>query len=288
MDHPDLVALLRGELSLQAATQAADHLNECASCQHDLADVVLGHSLLLASARRVGAVPVVPPPFDRLQERLDTPVTGTPVTHAPVSGTPVTRASSPLPTGSGAGPARPLPQRLLAGSIAASAVLLVAGIAFVLGRAPLENEATDTESVEAAATWDLRPVASSAPDGAAESAGGLVSLASTSEDGTDTARITITPRGLPTPAAEQFYYAWLLEPRTQKMLPLGQLNAAGTTTFEVSQDLASDYRAVDISLEADDGDPAHSPVSVLRARFAEPPDVPPDIEPEAAASIARP
>lgn len=282
MDHPDLVALLRGELSLQAATQAADHLNECASCQHDLADVVLGHSLLLASARRVGAVPVVPPPFDRLQERLDTPVTGTPVTSASV-----TRASA-LPTGSGTGPARPLPQRLLAGSIAASAVLLVAGIAFVLGRGPLENEATDTEAVEAAATWDLRPVASSAPDGAAESAGGLVSLASTSEGGTDTAQITITPRGLPTPATGEFYYAWLLEPRTQKMLPLGQLNAAGSTTFEVSQDLAADYRAVDISLEADDGDPAHSPVSVLRARFAEPPDVPPDIEPEAAASIARP
>ena len=65
-----------------------------------------------------------------------------------------------------------------------------------------------------------------------------------------------------------FYYAWLLDPATNKMLPLGQVGPGGTASFEVSQELLAAYSAVDVSVETDDGDPGHSPRSVLRAVYA--------------------
>ena len=62
--------------------------------------------------------------------------------------------------------------------------------------------------------------------------------------------------------------AWLLDPTTNKMLPLGQVGPSGTASFEVSDHLLAAYSAVDVSLEEDDGDPQHSPTSVLRATYA--------------------
>ena len=66
----------------------------------------------------------------------------------------------------------------------------------------------------------------------------------------------------------KFYYAWLLDPVTNKMLPLGQVGPDGTVSFEVSPILLASYSAIDVSLESDDGDPGHSPRSVLRAVYA--------------------
>ncbi|MET1007427.1 MAG: hypothetical protein ABWX96_17890 [Propionibacteriaceae bacterium] len=42
----------------------------------------------------------------------------------------------------------------------------------------------------------------------------------------------------------------------------------GTASFEVSATLLTAYSAVDVSLEDDDGNPQHSPTSVLRATYA--------------------
>ena len=80
--------------------------------------------------------------------------------------------------------------------------------------------------------------------------------------------MTIGTSGLPIAAAGHFYYAWLLDPTTNKMLPLGVVASDAPSTFEVASSLVQRYSAVDISLQADDGDPAHSPVSVLRATYA--------------------
>ena len=41
-------------------------------------------------------------------------------------------------------------------------------------------------------------------------------------------------------------------------------------TFEIPESLVASYSAIDVSLEADDGDPAHSVTSVLRATYADP------------------
>jgi hypothetical protein len=80
--------------------------------------------------------------------------------------------------------------------------------------------------------------------------------------------MTISTRDLPAAGDGEFYYAWLLDPTTNKMLPLGQVGPSGTASFEVSDRLLAAYAAVDVSLEDDDGDPQHSPTSVLRATYA--------------------
>lgn len=93
---------------------------------------------------------------------------------------------------------------------------------------------------------------------------GTVSM--TEADGTTS--MTISTHDLPAARPGQFYYAWLLDPKTNKMLPLGQVGPSGTASFEVSDRLLAAYAAVDVSLEDDDGDPQHSPTSVLRASYA--------------------
>ena len=95
---------------------------------------------------------------------------------------------------------------------------------------------------------------------------GRVSMAAP-DAGADLTRMRITTSGL-SPAGEgRFYYAWLLDPATQKMLPLGVVSPDGATRFDVADDLISRYHAVDISLQDDDGNPEHSATSVLRAQY---------------------
>lgn len=82
------------------------------------------------------------------------------------------------------------------------------------------------------------------------------------------AQMVIETSGLPDPDQGEFYYAWLLDPETNKMLPLGQVRPDGSSTFDVDDSLIGSYSAIDVSLEQDDGDPQHSPISVLRASYA--------------------
>ena len=79
--------------------------------------------------------------------------------------------------------------------------------------------------------------------------------------------MTIRTRGLGAAGPGHFYYAWLLEPATNKMLPLGQVGADGTATFEVDSGIVASYHAVDVSLQSDNGNPGHSDTSVLRAQY---------------------
>ena len=57
---------------------------------------------------------------------------------------------------------------------------------------------------------------------------------------------------------------WLLEPGSQRMVALGVVDG-GSAVLPVPAgvDLAA-YSVVDVSVEPDDGDPAHSAVSVAR------------------------
>lgn len=80
-------------------------------------------------------------------------------------------------------------------------------------------------------------------------------------------RMRITTRGLPGREPGEFLEAWLFDPETDKMLPLGQLGPSGAASFEIDDDLLSRYSAIDVSLESDDGDPEHSVTSVLRASY---------------------
>jgi hypothetical protein len=48
------------------------------------------------------------------------------------------------------------------------------------------------------------------------------------------------------------------------MLPVGILPPSGAASFEISASLMSQYSAIDVSLQINDGDATHSSQSVLR------------------------
>jgi Anti-sigma-K factor rskA len=76
--------------------------------------------------------------------------------------------------------------------------------------------------------------------------------------------VQVSTDGLPSPGQGHFYEVWLLDPATLKMMPMGALAPSGQATFGVATGLMAGYSAVDISLQANNGNPAHSAVSVLR------------------------
>jgi hypothetical protein len=114
-------------------------------------------------------------------------------------------------------------------------------------------------------TASLEPV--DRPLGAREdSMGGRVSMTT---DADLLTRMRIDTVALPRPASGEFYYVWLLDPVSNKMLPLGQMTPRNQARFDLPDSLVEAYSAIDISLEADDGDPGHSVTSVLRATYAD-------------------
>ena len=50
-DHPDLFALLRGQVANAAVLAAEDHLGACATCSGELVSAVAGHALLTRTAK---------------------------------------------------------------------------------------------------------------------------------------------------------------------------------------------------------------------------------------------
>jgi Anti-sigma-K factor rskA, C-terminal/Putative zinc-finger len=73
-DHPDLMALLRGDLSNAEVTQVADHLDRCEECRQDLAETAVGHALLTRTTRTLRRsapleLPDVPPLYPSTSSR---------------------------------------------------------------------------------------------------------------------------------------------------------------------------------------------------------------------------
>ncbi len=232
-EHPDLTALLRGELTNAEALATAGHVRGCDACRDGLVDDALGHGLLSRARRTLG---------DRT---------------APVPMQPIQATALPdeLRRELGRRPGRN--RALLAG--VAAVTLIAAGAGAALGA---RNLATRTDPPAPQAIPErvatLEPVEGSAT--------GKVSM------GTSHAitRMRMMTSALPQAPRGEFYYAWLLDPRTNKMLPLGQVTAGRVATFEIPESLVESYSAIDVSLESDDGDPGHSVTSVLRATYADP------------------
>ncbi|MGB0101110.1 MAG: anti-sigma factor [Nocardioides sp.] len=225
MNHPELLTLLRGELSNAAATEAGHHLQGCDPCRAELADLAVGNALLMRAHRTLSGARAEP--------------------TAPVDDLPPLRRR---------GVVRP---RLL---LVAAAVMVVglgaAGVAM-----SLLDGSTDASSPPASyASADLAPV----DEAAAGAAIGRVQMAARGDHLTE---LTIQAPDLPVAGDGRYYYAWLLDPETDKMLPLGQIGPGGTGAFELDDALIAEYSAVDVSLEDDDGDPGHSVTSVLRGSY---------------------
>ncbi len=229
--HPDLLGLLRGELGNAEVLATANHLDDCEACRQELALTATGHALVTSSARTLGPL-------------------------APTGGPP----TAPLPDLAGL-PRHRRRTRVTWGLAAAAVAAAVWAGGYVVGGATGDRAEVAVPTPSVSPTGNtvsavLRPVEGSA--------GGTVSM---TEGGT-AAVMRIEADDLPTLRAGQFYYAWLLDPATNKMLPLGQVGPGGTASFEVTPALLAAYSAVDVSLETDDGDPGHSPHSVLRAVYA--------------------
>jgi len=249
----DLLSLLRGELGRERSHELAAHLRECESCRLALVDVAEVHGTLSAAGRLLRRTTVES--FDPVRAAGQTTVLG-PTDHRAPAGweTPDTDALPPLRV-----PHRRrtmtgltgLTGRLTAGI--AAAVLVLAGLG--VGTVVLRNRAAQPVTVTAGRQVVLQPVTGSAT--------GRVSMQAPGAQ-TD---MTISTKGLPDAGAGHFYYAWLFDPQTKKMLPLGVVSARSPMQFEVPTGLVGRYHAVDISLQADNGNPAHSATSVLRAQY---------------------
>jgi anti-sigma factor RsiW len=91
-------------------------------------------------------------------------------------------------------------------------------------------------------------------------AAGRVTVRSTSR----VKQMDVVTSGLPPAPANHYYEVWLLQPQTNKMLPVGLLSPSGEGTYSVAGAIMAQYSAVDISLQSNDGNPVHSTDSVLR------------------------
>jgi Anti-sigma-K factor rskA len=220
MSHPDLVALLRGTLSNAESLGAGEHLTGCVACRDELAELTVGHAMLLGAVRTTGArapreeeLPALRPPPERRTGR----------------------------------------RRALVAVAAVVALLVGATCAGLV----LRSSDEDTPPTPYADV-PLAPVEGSGS--------GTVAMVA---DGART-RMTLTTADLPGTDDSTYYYAWLLDPKTNKMLPLGQVDPRAPTSFDLDRSLVEAYGAVDVSVEHDDGDPAHSADSVLRGAYESP------------------
>jgi hypothetical protein len=99
--------------------------------------------------------------------------------------------------------------------------------------------------------------------GSSSSAGGTVSMTPTkaAQD------MQVSTINLAAPPTGSFYEVWLFNPATGKMLPVGVLSTTGASHYQLADDLVASYTKVDVSLQQDNGNPAHSNTSVLRASY---------------------
>ena len=152
-------------------------------------------------------------------------------------------------------PERPLPKLVVERAMpkwflrCAAAVVLVVGLAIAglsfSRRAPV----TPVAATAKLASLDA-PLASKGKVVVRATSGGL--------------DMSVATSGLPKISANQFYEVWLLNPETNKMLPVGILKPDGVGDFTFSKQLMNDFSAVDVSLQANNGVAAHSAISMLR------------------------
>jgi predicted anti-sigma-YlaC factor YlaD len=99
--------------------------------------------------------------------------------------------------------------------------------------------------------------------GTSSAASGTVSMTPTKsaqDMKVSTVDLAAPPRG-------SFYEVWLFNPATGKMLPVGVLSLTVASNYQLADDLVASYTKVDVSLQQDNGNPAHSNTSVLRASY---------------------
>ena len=244
---PDLVGLLAGEVGRDDTVAMGRHLRACRSCTGELIDLVVAHGALISAAR---ADRELVAPSGRPDD--DSTTTGAVVPLASEL-EPRERALSLLNLPSVHDEAQRTSGRRhrLVVVLASAAAVIVLG---VLGAVSvLTHLHPSTQPV--VAQGSLQPLQ------APRAATGLVTVLA---EGT-TRHMIVRTRDLAGLSSQNFYEVWLLDPATQKMLAVGVLPPSGNGDYEVTAGLMAGYSAVDVSLQSDNGNPAHSQTSVLRA-----------------------
>ncbi len=79
--------------------------------------------------------------------------------------------------------------------------------------------------------------------------------------------MTLDARGLPRPTAGSYYQVWLVGGQRGDAFPVGVLSPDGHGIWSLPTEVATRYRAIDVTLEPADGNPARSSRSVLRGTY---------------------
>jgi hypothetical protein len=229
----DLIDLLAGASDPATARRLVAHLRSCPRCVDQLISAVFAVCALRTSA---------------LVDHDEThPIHGSGAGSQAAAGGARSEASQVDATGA------PRRWRRHLGAVAASVVLLVAGL--LIG----SRVASGPAPASGPAIVDVQLTPLEAPP----SAGGQVTVEATG----DTRQLLVRTTALPAPPTNHFYEVWLLDPKTLKMLSMGVLGPSGEGEYAVTAPIMAGYAAVDVSLQANDGDPAHSSISVLRASY---------------------
>lgn len=246
-EAPDLVGLVGAELGRDGTIGAARHVKRCPACTEELIDLVVAHAALVAAAD-----------VNRELAPLDTTITDhtkserTDERELEQDGEPVWPAFPPLVLAPrpGAAEREPRKRRRLVNvlAIAAAAVALAVLAVTFAGQHPAARG----------------PVVAQAPLRRLETSPSTTGTVTVLAQG-PTRNMIVRTKNLASPPNQKFYEVWLLDPATQKMLPVGVLPPSGTGEYQVTATLMAGYSAVDVSLQADNGNPAHSQTSVLRA-----------------------
>lgn len=254
---PDVLALLAlGELADHADAQ--EHLAGCEMCGAELAEL---RSVVTTARGGPGPVRLADPPAHLWHQIVDElGLTGEAVDLGPLPGGPAGQSPVEQPA-IGQAPIEPAPveqararSRANARWFRPAALATAAGLAGiligVLGTQALDSR--DEREPKVVASTELGPLPG--------------------KDGRASVAVQRTPDGLAVrvratglPAARGFYEVWLLDATAKRLISLGALPGTGSASLPVpaGTDL-SRYPVLDISLEPDDGDPAHSTNSFIR------------------------
>ena len=217
-----------------APADAREHVETCPQC----AGLVAAFT---GVRRRAGADALVPPPAELRAKVLAEVRSGdAPPVSLPARTEPAPRRGVPL---------------WLAG--VAAALALLAGLG--LGRL---GTGTDEAPEAVNPPVDTGTVVAATPLTALDSDAARGEASAVETDDTFTIRVSASELG------DGLHEVWLINVDGKRMVSIGLLASGDEGEFAVPMDLIDEgYRIVDISVEPDDGDPAHSGVSLARGEL---------------------
>ena len=260
MTHLDEETLAQWALSdTEPSHEAAEHLSSCQSCQHHLTELryiaELTHDLPDLEAPR-------PEVWQRITAELGVPDDSSArpsIISAPARPADGGHGVAPAESPDGADATGRTPVRRArdgAAQVSRRTLVLAASVTAILGLGAgvigtrLIDRSKDDVTTQAAIK--LEPLEGKSGTGTAD----LVRVGTADE-------LRVSAAGLT--AASGFYEVWLINQDGKRMLSLGVLAPGTSGSYQIPPDVtAQGYRIVDVSLEPNDGNPAHSLDSIIR------------------------